>query len=709
MPYEQRAVNNTAVIKAVAAASGSPLKTHPAVHPFQRYAMDASKIPNNAGVIQRVMIKTGMSDLGDTKDYNIPDEKIVSALYKKFYDYSKQDYPKTPFIENKPNEGRSNWDEESALGDRHTLGDTPLNDFWQIAMNFKKSRNQGIINIESKDGDKLSSAIYNQYGKTQINPGNADVMVYKYPEEKDKKETAESDKGVSYKLAIAKFKEISRATKLKDGEIAAHILDFYKDGKMPDLIKKRGQQQNFGYLTTLMVLPETVRSVGTFPFGLIMLDNIVNGVKAEEAFQANKETIAEVKKRASLRKKKSKKDTEEKEENLSDEDVVSDEDVIEPTEEKEDETGTTKAYQDKIDVGGLYPPAYAGSKKPLNDMEERIGKGRELKAYPNENNKGQYYWNITLKRFGDMLQQFASNHGELLLFDDKIDDQESAIDEVVSRIIDHFKIGQEITGKTTVKRELGRAMNKGLFDINTTMKSVNKPELLFSGTNVSKSAFTLVSGNKNEDEQKMTTSFLESQTRNNSLIGNNLDDHRITPDSPTHYWGDMNSEIGSFLIDDRTERKQDDKGIYDKMPGSIDQVRNFVGQQKISREISKFSLNKSGDDTFDKKRKMETIGEKQDIDNADVKKKKPTPLPVRKMDLVSDIQQMVNGMIRLGVLSEWTRGTIEKSIDENTVFWEFVQQRLNVDTEIKLSKDEVWNIVTQQLNMMGISNEVEMK
>lgn len=218
---------------------------------------------------------------------------IFDDLHQQIVEISKQDHPLRPVIETSSNKDRLYRADDHELGLEWTLSDKPLNDFWQMAMAFRKERTIGMIDIKSGN-TTIATARYNQYGNTARDPFHDDVMVYKAPTD-DTSAQSDSDKGVSYAMGILKFDEIitkvnaklpKSAPKISEKNVASYLLDFYKDGTIPDFIKNNALLlRNFGYLATLMALPETRRDVGVFPYGLMTLHSIKNGkMKVIEAF-----------------------------------------------------------------------------------------------------------------------------------------------------------------------------------------------------------------------------------------------------------------------------------------------------------------------------------------------------------------------------------------------------------------------------------------
>jgi len=747
--------------RAVATINGfSPLKSHPAVLPFQRRVMHNPAPDNKGGVIQRAEIKTGTSISADgTNNYSIPELDIINALYKKFLVFSKQDYPSAPRIEGTSNATRTNWDDEQSLGAIRTLSDKPLNDFWQIAMDYKKARDLGAINIRSTDNQGFASAVYNQYGKTHTGIGNTDVMVYKHPEKGEEAEEVEeddekatSDKGVSYTLAIAKFAEIKGATGWDDREIARNILEFYKNGVVPKLIIDKGQRQNFGYLATLMTVPESVRSIGTFPLGLIMLDNIRTGqADSENTFQASEDDLKEVKGREAIRTQNKKirdakariafaKREEEAKAHSSEseggEPAVSTSggrgrgrgtargrgrggrggkvvDTSKDTElaEKE-ETEVPNKYRDNPDKGGLYAPAFKGSKLPLNKIET-AAESEDLALKGTGETKEKYYWNIILTRYSAMLTAFLNAHREMLSFTEKVENRDDVIEKLIQRILKYFEIGDEITAASTTTREIRGRGNEVLFNINniispsTSGGRFTRPELLPFGGSLSQSVFEFAAERKEEEETSFTKSLFESQSGTYSSFGQNLGKYRVAPGSPTHHYPEFNTNINSFITEERTSRKEDVEGIYGALPDTVESLNEQVDQQRVIRNATRSSLLTAKSEQKRKAEKLEekTEGVEHDTKEETSKKPKLMSASIRTKRLIVVIQQMVAG-IAIPLDSEgFSRVEIERHISGNEVFWEYINSRLSADTDIPLDPGKVEAIIGKQLDMLGIVDE----
>ncbi|SHN36221.1 hypothetical protein [Chitinophaga sp. CF418] len=767
MTYSDKTPVKDNTRRAVAAISSfSTLRSHPAVHPFQRRMMRDCVPDNNRGVIQRAEIMTGTSEAADgTNNHSIPELDIISALYKKFLAFSKQDYPSAPRIEGTSNATRTNWDDEQSLGAIRTLSNKPLNDFWQIAMDYKKARDLGAINIKSSDNQGFASAIYNQYGKTHAGTGNTDVMVYKHPEkgeeveEEDDEKTA-SDKGVSYTLAITKFAEIREATGWEDSEIAQNILEFYKNGVVPKLIVDTGQRQNFGYLATLMTVPESVRSVGTFPLGLIMLDNIMTGqANSRNAFLASDDDLEEVKGRDAIRAENSKikaaktrierarREKEAKERHAGDEAGSSgstergrgrgrggrgrgrggrggkEGKEIDTSKDAElaarDETEVSNKYKDAPDKGGLYAPAFKGSKLPLNKIETaaesedlRLKDTGERKE---RETKEKYYWNTILERYSGMLKVFLTAHSDMLSFDEKVEDREDVIEKLIQRILNYFEIGAEITATSTTNREIRGGGNKVLWGINniigpsTSGGKFTSPELLSAGGDLSVSVFDFAAERNDKEETGFTRSFFGAQVGAFSSLSDNFHRHPVAPGSPTQEYPELTSDVNSFVTEERARRKEDAEGIYGGLPDSIELLRQQIEHNRVIRDATRSSLSRN-DKKKGEKRKVEKLEEKSEeaehIATTETSKKvKLLPAPVRTMRLIAVIQQMVANIATTLVLDGLSRGQIEESLAANDVFFGYIESRLNADTEITLDRSKVDEIISQQLDMLGIVHE----
>ncbi|PSL30973.1 hypothetical protein CLV42_105336 [Chitinophaga ginsengisoli] len=712
--------------KSVAAVTSFPLRSHPAVHPFQMRR--ARNVPQTGyDVVQRVEIKTGTDTNPDgVNNYDVPEMEMVNALYKKFLTFSKQDYPTTPRIEAESNESRINWSEENALGAELVLGATPLNNFWNLVMDFKKNRDLGAVNIKSDDGSGFSSAIYNQYGKTNMNVGNTDVMVYKHPEIGEKEEKAGSDKGVSYELAAIKFEEISNATEWNDATIAARILQFYQDGQIPDLIEEKGQRRNFGYLVTLMTVPESVRSVGTFPFGLIMLENIKNGMAtAKQAFRPaegmdkvikeRKKIRAENKKiKAALKKKMEeegggKKKTKAKK-------VVEVEEVVEDDEVNDEEPGlegivsVAPAYKDDIDSGGLYPPAYSGSKKPLNDLETEAETG-ELALRGNSDNKSNYYWNVTLSRFEQMLAVYLASHPEQLLIAEVKDDKEAAIDGVINHILVHFGVGGEITSPSTPNREIKRESNNILSSVFSIIRPSNEggrftsPFLLPEGGNLAKGLFEFGSGRK-EEELPFTNSLYQTHKNTYERFGQSFQQYPTAPSSPTYNYNRYEEQVTQDILNRREDRKQH--------PEEFDLFGNDVEQrlEELKTRQTTFQITRSVTSDLGKSKLKRTVGERDEkpkSDNEELegtiekeeelnkRRKVRPPLIIRKNALIHRIKGVILSIMTANWQEEYPQKFVEDALLTNLDLQQFITSELDADKELSLGEDELKTIISQEV------------
>jgi hypothetical protein len=674
---------------------------------------------------------------------------IVNALYKKFVGFAKQDYPSTPRIESGSNANRINWDDTNALGEERKLSNQPLNDFWQIAIEYKKSRDFGAINIKSGDDQGFASAIYNQYGKTHDGPRNTDTMIYKHPEKGDEidedtdDKTAASDKGVSYKLAITKFAEIRQATKWKDKRIAAEILEFYKTGEMPELITQKNMRQNFGYLTTLMTVPESVRSIGTFPFGLIMLDNISKGeVSAADAFIAPEDKLEEIKGRKKLREENGRikaaiKREEEKSNPKKDTesgrgrgrggrgggrggrvpksvDTSKDEELA-----KKPLNDVVQQYKDGPDAGGLYAPAFSGSKKPLNTIEA-VAENEDLTVDgPYGENQDGYYWKTTVERYNEMVKVFLGSHPEMLSFNAEDDDRGTAIDSLISRIITHFGIGAEITAPSTVKREIGRETNNALWNISSGIKAAKfgSATMMPFATTTSVSDFKFAANMKTPDAMNFGQTHLRTQQENNEALAESVSEYPIPPHSPTHELPKFNSRLNNVVTKDRKGRYDAPEEVLTGMPGVIENLGRHLEQDDKTRAVIRsFSLSQKGGDNEGKKRKAE------DFDETPAKKLKPEGLQpeqllqqqlmIRRMQLVSQMQQMIFGVAIFALSNNYTRTDVEKNLAGNTDFLELVNSQAHIDPPIVFQDSEILTLIGSQLDMLGFAhetNEVSMR
>lgn len=416
-------------------------------------------------VVQRVRLVSGLDTVPVVGTFNVevPELKVLEALYKKLSGAALQDFPLPPRIESGPNTDRLNRSDTTALGEERVLGDKPINDLWQLVIDFKKHRALASVNIKSNTGEGLASAVYNQYGKTQTKWENTDVLIYKHPERnEEEEEKTESDKGVSYKLAATKFEEMRKAlAPWGDKEIAGAILQYYKDGVLPQKVVDAGQTRNFGYITTLMLVPESARSVGTFTFGLILLDNIKSGAEtANEAFLPAAGVPDGIAARVKARKKEKKLLKKEKELRKEKKKVPR---------RTPDPLSQIPTYKDDPDLGGTYAPAFTGSKAPLNWLESESE--TQPLALATKENKGSYLWNTTLKRYTNMVKTFLAQHPELTGFEIEIDDEGTLINLLVDRILTHFGIGEGILSDTTRQHEVRRSTNNILFGTQSTVSN----------------------------------------------------------------------------------------------------------------------------------------------------------------------------------------------------------------------------------------------
>ncbi|MBW8684667.1 hypothetical protein [Chitinophaga rhizophila] len=720
MTYETKIVMKDAVRNAATVVNSSPLKQHPAIHPFQFNSLPGNS--RRAPVVQRVEIKTGVGkDPAGTNNHNVTEMEVVNALYKKFLAFSKHDYPSPIHIDHKSNAARTNWDDEHALGEPRNLGDKPLNALWQIVMDYKKSRTLGLINITSEKNEGLSTARYNQYGPTSYSTGGRDTMVYKYPlkeeaVEDEKAAKTASDKGVSYKLAITKFKEIRTATKLTDAEIAAGILSFYKDGVVPKIIQDKQQARNFGYLVTLMTVPESVRSVGTFAFGLIMLDNISKGkATSEETFEAPAGVMTQIEGREQIRSDNAKikaakgrvekeKKKEKSKQKISEKDAKLAKKAI---------AAVAPKYKDAIDRGGLYAPAFTGSKPPLNQMEDKAEAG-DLSLHGDNVKETEpvYYWNTTLKRYNTMVKVFMNGHPELLSFKKRIKSKERVIRKLTDRIIDHFGIGTEITAPTTTRREIGREASKVLHNMNMEIQpeKFQKPDLIPSAGALGVSAFTFAAARQGEEEEEFTEDLFERQGRTHTSFSSSFASHELRPSSPTRGFGEVLDDVGSFVTSNRALRRDDTTGTFSGIPDEMEYLSHDLSLSRTSREINTSLLveQKAKADEerrMAKKRKavvLNPTGQKGRTDNSsgsEHRRKFSTP-QMRKMQFIGDIQKVVTDIL-VTIQEQYSKKEMLAMIKGHEPFMEFVRGRLATETDLKMSDAEVENIISNQLNLFG--------
>jgi hypothetical protein len=722
MAFDNKVPMATNMDKSVAAVTSFPLKSHPAVHSFQmRRVYNVPQAGND--VVQRVMIKTGTETNPDgINNYDVPEMEIVNALYQKFLAFSKQDYPATPRIESKSNESRTNWSEQNELGAELVLGATPLNNFWNLVMDFKKNRDLGAVNIKSSDGSGFSSAIYNQYGKTNTNTGNTDVMVYKHPEMGETEGKAGSDKGVSYELAAIKFAEIVKATKWGDAKIAESILQFYQDGKIPEIIEEKDQRRNFGYLVTLMTVPESVRSVGTFPFGLLMLENIKNGMAtAAQAFrpaEGMKEIIKERKKirvankkiRDELKRKEEREGGKKKAKKVIEVEEVDDDEVNDEVPGLEGIVPVEPVYKDEIDSGGLYAPAYSGSKKPLNDLETEAETG-DLALRDNSDNKNSYYWNVTLGRFEQMLKVYLATHPEQLLIDEVKDDKQAATDGVINHILMYFGVGQEITGTSTPNREIKRESNQILSSLFNIIKPSNEggkftsPFLLPEGGNLTKSLFEFGSERK-EEEYSFTKSLYQTHKNTYEQFGQSFQQYPTAPSSPTNNYSGYEQQLTEDILNRRDERKQN--------PEEFDLFGNDVEQrlEELKTRQTTFQITRSVSSDLRESRLKRKVGERdkksedvnEELEGTEEKKeepnkrrKVPTQLAIKKMTLINKIRGAILNIMSVNWQEGYPQDLVERALMANLDLQQFVTNELLADTDLSLEEEELRTIITQEV------------
>jgi hypothetical protein len=511
-----------------------------------------SAVAHHEFPIQCVKLQAQKQDSDELQEFDVSDNQVMNVLYKTFHDYALQDYPQDSRIESLSNEGRTNLSKNTELGEQRVLGAHPIDDLWQVAIDYKKHRDTGMLDVQSKDGESLSSTVYNQYGKTQPGWHLSDVMIYKVPEKKEKKD--ESDKGVSYGLAAAKFKELRTALECSDAQIAQAILQFYKDGEVPKVVEEKKMLANFGYLVTLMTVPESQRSIGTFSFGLIMLDNIGKGsTTADEAFKAapgkeeeieERETARKSNKTKSANNKKNKK-TKDYEEEILDEVVPK--------------------YYDDVDLGGEYAPAFSGSKSTLNTMETEVESGKELKPVNKPGNKDDIFWNKTLERYETMIATFLSNHPELCKIAKVVGSEEEALEELVRNVNAHFGIGEEITGKSTTNRKINRSKNILLENLNSSIRSESKggsfkTDLLFPDFGeMLKTSSNLTGKLVSEEELGFGSKVFGGFSNSFLSIDNSVSKYPITPGSPTLNFGDELKEHSTRYFTSRDLRKEEEK------------------------------------------------------------------------------------------------------------------------------------------------------
>ncbi|HTJ13144.1 MAG TPA: hypothetical protein VL547_14010 [Dinghuibacter sp.] len=388
-------------------------------------------------VVQRAKIKTGTSVRpGGTKTHTVEDLAVLDALTKKVSDFGKGDFPQPARIESASNAGRINRDPSTELGDERKLGDRPIDDLWQLVLDYKKSRFSGAVNVKDKDGGELASLKYNQYGSTSRKWENDDVMVYKTPKGLNEEKEI-TDTSVAYKMGATKFETLRTDLGWTDQQIAKAVLKYIKDGVVPAEITGESRR-NFGYLVALMTVPESVRGLGTFPLGLIQLDNIATGAITSAKALAG---------------------------------------PADDTEEEEDEY----KYKKELRAGGAYAPAFAGSKQHINEIERANDAGKPLKAQ-HASNETKYTWNLVLDRYTAMIKTFLGKHPELLGVGPETDDKKVALNGLVGNMLAFLGIGPQITGATSDNRVLGRTMSTALHTLNKTDLSEHKLTGAFLGS-----------------------------------------------------------------------------------------------------------------------------------------------------------------------------------------------------------------------------------
>lgn len=709
--------------KSVAAVTSFPLKSHPAVHPFQLRQGHSAPQPDGK-VVQRVLIKTGTAtDPSGTNNYDVSEAQIMDALYKKFLAFSKHDFPAVPRIEAQSNATRTNWSEDNALGAELKLSNTPLNDYWRVIMDFKKSRDLGAVNIKTSTGEGFSSAIYNQYNKTTTNTGNTDVMVYKHPELGEAEQSSASDKGVSYDLAATKFAEIHKATKWKDAVIAASLLQFYKDGEIPELIETKGQRRNFGYLATLMTVPESVRSIGTFPFGLIMLENMKNGkASAAEAFmpaEGMEETIEERKenrktntatvkdrKAAEARHKKKKQEAKDPSE------ILAEQQELEKINSRMIEV--PPVYKDDIDKGGLYAPAYSGSKLPLNTLETEA-EGGDLLPTDTNRNQVEYYRNVTLKRYIKIVEDYLASHPEQLSIGEAKVEQKDAVDGVISHILAHFGIGGEITAESTTNRQINRASNQVLSSLWGITKPKSEggrfttPTLLPEGGALTNSLFTFgADRGEKKEETAFTSSLFQSHTNTYNALGASLYKYPMVPKSPTGGFGEYEQAITEDVLENRRERKENPDQFQSWFGNDLEQRKAELDTRRTTFQVTKSVLSNLQDgEQSSRKRKFDADEKGSDSDRKveeeetqrdDTSKRiKLQPAAIRRKGLILKIQTIIHQIMSANWKSEYQPELVIESLMADIGLRDMVGRALAADSELKLSDGELKDIVSQQV------------
>jgi hypothetical protein len=707
--------------KSVAAVTSFPLKSHPAVHPFQLHT--GRSTPQAGNVVQCVQIKTGTAtDPSGTNNYDVSEAQIMDALYKKFLAFSKRDFPAIPRIEAESNATRTNWNEENALGAELQLSGAPLNDYWRLVMDFKKSRDLGAVNIKTNTGEGFSSAIYNQYNKTTTNTGNTDVMVYKHPELDESEEKTASDKGVSYDLAATKFAEIRMATKWKDAAIAASLLQFYKDGEIPDIIEEKGQRRNFGYLATLMTVPESVRSVGTFPFGLMMLENIKNGkANAAQAFTPAAGMAAEIEERKGNRKtntavvkeRKAAVTRHAKKKDKNDSEILAEQQEIERINGKLID-GVPPVYKDDIDLGGLYAPAYSGSKLPLNTLETEAERGDLLPTDTNRN-QVEYYRNTTLKRYVKMVEDYLASHPEQLSIGEAKVEQKDAVDGVISHILAHFGIGGEITDESTKNRQINRASNQVLSSLWGITKPQGEggkfttPTLLPEGGALANSLFTFgADRGEKKEETALASSLYQSHTNTYNSFGQNLNKYPLAPSSPSGGWGEYEEDVSTDFIETRTARKQNEQQFQAWFGDDLQQRREELDTRRTTFQVTTSVLSNLEGSDQSRKRKFDADKkgaedeggkvEEEEVKQDDTSKRiRLLPPGIRKKGLILKIQTIIHRIMSARWSSEYQPEFVVDSLMADIGLRKMVGDALASDNELKLGDEELKGIVSQEV------------
>lgn len=461
---------------------------------------------------------------------------IFDDLHQQIVEISKQDHPLRPVIETSSNKDRLYRADDHELGLEWTLSDKPLNDFWQMAMAFRKERTIGMIDIKSGN-TTIATARYNQYGNTARDPFHDDVMVYKAPTD-DTSAQSDSDKGVSYAMGILKFDEIitkvntklpKSAPKISEKNVASYLLDFYKDGTIPDSIKNDALLlRNFGYLATLMALPETRRDVGVFPYGLMTLHSIKNGkMKVIEAFYTPNEKPKNVVYQSV---DKGFKDIAKKIQNHTGRSVtLTEKEVVEllisfmdnrqktKKDRKDDKEAIDAAYQYKgwvedfeiladwtasdsnivlreiqknnmtvaeafSEYNPRYPPAIGGSKASLNVLEQGAKNlfGIAKKDDWNSTNaKPEEIVNM-IAGYNQIVQDFIADNPDVLTSTKTAANPGEAMKLLTQNILTKLGIGPDITDPNTPQRLIQRAGNTALGGIATSISPntfLNPPNL----------------------------------------------------------------------------------------------------------------------------------------------------------------------------------------------------------------------------------------